>query len=246
MTLNVKLDLAPYMGTDGTMTLMPSPLLPGQPAVYGPIRPAELPPGSYAQGGKRILDLVLGTIALVLALPVLVLLAAALWVESGNPFYIQRRLGRHGREFRMWKLRTMVCGADAKLADCLARNPEMKREWELTQKLKSDPRITPVGRFIRMTSLDELPQLINVLRGEMSLVGPRPMMPEQLSLYRDPAAYLALRPGITGLWQVSARNDDAFAMRAVLDRAYLDRMSLREDIRIMGATVGAVVRATGY
>jgi lipopolysaccharide/colanic/teichoic acid biosynthesis glycosyltransferase len=247
MTFHIKADLAPYLGADGSITLLPPDLSPTTALpVQGPVRPTGLPQGAYAAFGKRAFDLVLASIALVLSLPVLALLAAALWIESGNPFYFQRRLGRHGREFRMWKLRTMVCGADRKLAECLARDPEMKREWDLTQKLKRDPRVTPLGRFIRMTSLDELPQVINVLKGDMSLVGPRPMLPEQLPLYLYPEAYLALRPGITGLWQVTARNEEAFALRAVLDRAYLDRMSFGQDLRIIGATFGAVVQATGY
>lgn len=215
--------------------------------VFGPHRPpAALPAGPYARHGKRALDLVLGTSALILALPLLVLLALALWIESGNPFFFQRRLGRGGREFRMWKLRTMVPGADRKLAECLAADPELKAEWDRTQKLKRDPRITPLGRFIRMTSLDELPQLVNVITGDMSLVGPRPMLPEQLPLYLYPEAYLALRPGITGLWQVTARNEEAFALRAVLDRDYLEGLSLRQDLRIMAGTIGAVIQATGY
>ena len=236
MTLHVKPDLH-LLGVQGGPLTLPSAMEAAR---------AVRPRGVYARHGKRALDLVLGGVALVLAAPVLAILALALWIESGNPFYFQRRLGKDGREFRMWKLRTMVVGADRKLAACLAADPALQREWDLTQKLKRDPRITRLGRFIRMTSLDELPQIINVLKGDMSLVGPRPMLPEQLPLYLHPEAYLALRPGITGLWQVTARNDEAFALRAVLDRDYLDGLSLRQDLRIMGATFGAVVQATGY
>lgn len=247
MTLHLKADLAPFRGADGAVALLPPSLSPETALpVFGPQRPAALPAGAYTAFGKRALDLLVGGLALVLSLPVLAILALALWIESGNPFYFQRRLGRGGREFKMWKLRTMVVGADRKLAECLARDPELKREWDLTQKLKRDPRITPLGRFIRMTSLDELPQVINVLKGDMSLVGPRPMLPEQLPLYLHPEAYLALRPGITGLWQVTARNEEAFALRAVIDRDYLDRVSLGQDLRIMAATFGAVIQATGY
>lgn len=208
-----------------------------------PPRPA---PGPYAAWGKRLFDIALGSLALVLAAPVLLLLALALWIESGNPFFFQTRLGKDGRVFRMWKLRTMVPDAEARLAACLAADPALRREWETTQKLKRDPRITPLGRLLRRTSLDELPQLINVIRGDMSLVGPRPMLPDQMRLYLHPEAYLALRPGITGLWQVTARNEEAFALRAVLDRRYCERLSLAQDLRIIGATVGAVVQATGY
>jgi exopolysaccharide production protein ExoY len=204
------------------------------------------PVGLYAKVGKRVLDVVLASVALVLMLPVLLILMLVLWFESGNPFYSQPRLGKNGRVFRMWKLRTMIIGADRKLAQCLDADPDLRHEWETTQKLKRDPRVTPVGRLLRRTSLDELPQIINVLTGDMSLVGPRPMLPEQLPLYLHPEAYLALRPGITGLWQVTARNEEAFALRATLDRTYHDTLSLGRDLRIIGATFGAVVQATGY
>lgn len=234
MTLHVKPDLRIFGAQAGSLILPPASAT------------ARPQPGLYARFGKRGLDILLGGLALFLAAPVLGLLCLALWLESGNPFFFQRRLGKDGREFRMWKLRTMVIGADRKLAEYLAADPALKREWDLTQKLKRDPRITRLGRFIRMTSLDELPQIINVLKGDMSLVGPRPMLPEQLPLYLHPEAYLALRPGITGLWQVTARNEEAFALRSILDRDYLDGMSLRQDLRIMGATFGAVVQATGY
>ena len=202
--------------------------------------------GAYARFGKRSLDLVLGSIAAFLAAPVLLLLAVALWIESGNPFYTQERLGLNGRRFRMFKLRTMVRDADGKLAACLDADPELRLEWDLTQKLKRDPRITPLGRLLRKTSLDELPQVLNVLIGDMSLVGPRPMLPEQLPLYAHPAAYLGLRPGITGLWQVTARNENSFALRATLDLRYAQRLKFGFDLRIILATFGSVWHATGY
>jgi len=204
------------------------------------------PNGFYLSHGKRLLDVALATAALILVAPVLLLLALALWIEGGKPFYLQPRLGKDGRVFRMWKLRSMVVGADRKLDDYLAADPALRQEWELTQKLKRDPRITPIGRFLRRTSLDELPQVINVIKGDMSLVGPRPMLPDQLPMYLYPEAYLSLRPGITGLWQVTARNEEAFALRAVLDRNYYDSMSLKSDLKIIGATFGAVLHATGY
>lgn len=197
-------------------------------------------------GVKRALDIALSLIALFLSAPVLGLLALALWIESGNPFYAQDRVGRGGRVFRMFKLRTMVIDADRHLADHLDRDPRLRAEWEATQKLKRDPRITPLGRLLRVTSLDELPQILNVLKGDMSLVGPRPMLPEQLPLYAAPADYCGLRPGLTGLWQVTARNEASFDLRAMLDQRYAQRMSLRLDLRIIGATFGAVWYATGY
>ena len=201
--------------------------------------------GAYLLWGKRAIDVVLASAALVMALPVLMVLSLLLAAEGGNPFFTQTRVGRDGRVFRMFKLRTMVPGAEAKLAECLERDPAMLEEWLRTQKLRHDPRITPLGRLLRMTSLDELPQLLNVLLGDMSLVGPRPMLPEQLPLYRHPEAYVSLAPGITGLWQVTARCDESFELRAELDATYARRVHFLGDLRILFATVGAVLKATG-
>lgn len=200
----------------------------------------------YALIGKRLIDITLGSIALFLAAPVMIVLIALLWIESGNPFYTQERLGQQGRRFRMYKLRTMVPDAAFRLKQYLDSDPAMRAEWDRTQKLKNDPRITPLGRLLRKTSLDELPQIVNVIKGDMSLVGPRPMLPEQMAIYKAPAAYLGLRPGITGLWQVTARNEDSFALRATIDLSYAQRLSFWTDMKIMGATFRAVLRATGY
>lgn len=202
--------------------------------------------GLYARHVKRAADVVLALLLIVASAPVFVLLALALWAESGNPFYSQPRLGRNGRMFRMLKLRSMVKGADTKLAAYLDADPALKAEWDRNQKLRNDPRITPLGRLARKTSMDELPQLINVLRGDMSMIGPRPMLADQMPLYRYPEAYLSLRPGLSGLWQVSARNSGDFDTRAELDRAYHQRLSPMLDLRIFLGTVRAVVRATGY
>ncbi|MEZ5752978.1 MAG: sugar transferase [Paracoccaceae bacterium] len=195
---------------------------------------------------KRPLDILLSIVAIVLVAPVIGFLALALWIESGNPFFSQERIGRNGRHFRMYKLRTMIPGADRILEDCLRDNPALREEWARTQKLKSDPRVTPLGRLLRRTSMDEIPQILNVLKGDMSLVGPRPMLPQQLALYRRPEAYLALRPGITGLWQVTARNDASFELRSRLDARYEANVTLWMDFRIIRATFGAVFKATGY
>ena len=199
----------------------------------------------YRAFGKRVIDVLLVLIAapaVVLAMLPMALLVAR---DGGSPFYTQMRIGRGGRVYRMWKLRTMVPDADAKLAAYLEADAGACAEWTRTQKLKSDPRITGIGRFLRKTSLDELPQVWNVLRGDMSLVGPRPMLEEQRLLYpgRD---YYALRPGITGLWQVHSRNDSAFAERARFDTQYNRQMSLGQDLRLLVATVGVVCRATGH
>ena len=202
--------------------------------------------GAYARWLKRGIDIVGASLALLLALPVFLLLILALWLEGGKPLYAQTRLGRNGRRFRMLKLRSMVPDAESRLAACLAADPALRLEWDRTQKLKNDPRITPLGRLIRKTSLDELPQLVNVLKGDMSLIGPRPMLPDQLPLYLHPSAYLAVRPGLSGLWQVTARNDESFEVRAEIDKHYVENLSVAVDLRILVATVGAVIAATGY
>nr|WP_249200588.1 sugar transferase [Thetidibacter halocola] len=198
----------------------------------------------YRDGFKRAVDVVL---VLVGALPVLLLLAvlcAMIMRDGASPFYRQRRLGRNGRIFHMWKLRSMVPDADALLEAHLSENPTARAEWAVNQKLRNDPRITPVGRIIRKTSLDELPQLWNVLRGDMSLVGPRPMMVNQQDLYPG-TAYYALRPGITGLWQTSVRNDSSFAERAGFDTEYLRQLSFGTDVAILLRTARVVLRGTG-
>lgn len=199
----------------------------------------------YARFMKRPLDILAVLLSLPIVVPVvLVLLAVILW-HGDKPFYTQLRVGRSGRSFRLWKLRTMVEDADKRLEEYLASNPEAKAEWDLTQKLKQDPRITSSGRFLRKTSLDELPQLWNVLCGDMSIVGPRPMMLEQAQLYPG-ADYYRLRPGVTGLWQISDRNNSSFAARANFDAEYAAKLSLRGDLGIIAKTVGVVVRCTGY
>lgn len=200
----------------------------------------------YAKAGKRVLDVALVLLTLPLTLPVIVLCALALWIEGGSPFYRQDRLGLQGGRFSILKLRTMVRDADSLLELCLATCPKLRREWDETQKLKQDPRITRVGKVLRATSLDELPQLWNVLKGDMSLVGPRPMMPDQLPLYGDPRAYFSLKPGITGAWQVSTRNESHFSSRAQIDALYGQHLSMRADLSLMLRTVGVVLRGTGY
>ncbi len=206
-----------------------------------------MPPrkGRYRNGLKRVFDTLVILAAAPVVLPVVLILALLVARDGHNPFYWSLRVGRGGRSFRMLKLRTMVPDAHRLLEDYLADNPEARAEWEATQKLRRDPRITRFGRFLRKSSLDELPQLWNVLRGEMSLVGPRPMLPEQRPLYPG-LAYYALRPGITGLWQVSDRNDSEFAKRADYDRQYDEKLSFGLDLAILFRTVAVVFRGTGY
>src|SRR6056297_4034993 len=154
----------------------------------------------YRDGCKRLFDLSVTLLTAMIWLPLVAVLAALVALDGHGPFYSQRRVGRDGRIFRMIKLRTMVADADQALVRYLEENAEARAEWDATQKLKNDPRITPLGRILRITSMDELPQLFNVLTGSMSLVGPRPMMVNQRPLY-DGKAYFRLSPGITGLWQ---------------------------------------------
>ena len=198
----------------------------------------------YRNGLKRALDL---TLVLLAAVPALILIAISAFLvalDGHNPFYIQRRVGRSGRIYRMVKLRTMHPDADAQLARYLEDNIEARAEWDEMQKLTHDPRITGVGHFLRKSSLDELPQLWNVLTGAMSIVGPRPMMENQEDLYPG-LDYYDLRPGITGYWQISDRNECSFAQRAQFDTLYAREMSLLTDLTVIARTVGVVARMTG-
>lgn len=199
----------------------------------------------YSRVGKRLFDLVLIIAALPIVLPVVLAVAAALWLDGQSPFFRQKRVGRDGREFTIWKFRSMVEDADTLLQEHLQANPAALAEWHDHQKLKDDPRVTPIGRVLRKTSIDELPQLWNVVRGEMSIVGPRPMMPGQRRLYPG-TAYYALLPGITGPWQVSARNECEFSARAKFDSQYGQSMSLGTDVQLIARTVGVVFQGTGY
>ncbi len=201
--------------------------------------------GVYRSGIKRLLDFSLVLLTLPIALPLILIFAALVAIDGHNPFYRQERVGLHGRVFRIWKLRSMVPDADERLNSYLAENKSARAEWDETQKLKKDPRITFIGRLIRRSSIDELPQLINVLTGDMSLVGPRPMMISQTSLYPG-TAYFRMRPGITGLWQISDRNECSFSERARFDNEYYDQVSFAQDAKIVASTFGVVLRCTGY
>lgn len=208
-------------------------------------RSRRVPIGFYRRFAKRLIDLVLVVLAVPAVIPVLIVLALIIKADGGPVFYSQERVGRGGRTFRMWKLRSMVVNADQMLQDLLDRDPVARQEWWDTQKLKRDPRITPVGEVIRKASLDELPQIWNVLIGDMSLVGPRPFLPEQKPLYAG-QDYYDLRPGLTGLWQVNDRNGASFSARVVYDSQYNEQMSLRTDFQILLETLSVVLRGTGY
>jgi Undecaprenyl-phosphate galactose phosphotransferase WbaP len=180
-------------------------------------------------------------------LPLCLLIALAVKIDSRGPvLYRQTRLGRRGRPFTAFKFRSMVKNADETLQDYLARHSDRRKEWNATQKLKHDPRITRIGRFLRRTSLDELPQLLNVLRGEMSLVGPRPCMPDQACLYDWVwEFYKRVRPGITGQWQISGRNRLSFKERTMMNAYYIRNWSVWLDLYILIKTIPIVVRGDG-
>jgi len=200
----------------------------------------------YRNGLKRAFDIVAVLASAVIWLPVVLGAAILITLRDGHaPFYTQDRIGRGGARFRMIKLRSMVPNAHEKLETYLATDPTARAEWDTTQKLKRDPRITGIGRFLRKSSLDELPQLFNVLKGDMSIVGPRPFMVGQKALYHG-RRYYEMRPGLTGFWQISDRNQCTFAQRVHFDTAYYRAMSLKTDLTVIFRTVSVVLRGTGY
>jgi len=205
----------------------------------------SMPTGAAAIA-KRVLD-VIGALVLGAVFSPLILVIVCLMRRHGEPvIYRHRRVGRGGQIFFCLKFRTMIPNADQVLRDLLASNPELQAEWMRDHKLRNDPRVTPVGRFLRRTSLDELPQLLNVLRGEMSLVGPRPVVREELLRYgRNVATYLAAKPGITGLWQVTGRNNTDYRRRVVLDTYYVRNQNLLLDLYILAKTTGVVLGGKG-
>ena len=198
---------------------------------------------------KRAFDVVFALVLLPLVLPVIFVLWALIRLQGGAGapgFFRHTRVGRNGRPFDCMKLRTMVPDADLSLAALLAHDPRAREEWARDVKLQDDPRVTRFGRILRKTSLDELPQIFNVLAGDMSFVGPRPIPAEELERYgRAKYAYLSVRPGITGSWQVSGRNDVDYDTRIALDVGYARDRSLAGDLRILLRTVGVVLRKTG-
>ncbi len=201
----------------------------------------------WGRFAKHAIDTILSIIIGILILPIIGILALLVCLDSkGSAFYAQTRIGFGGKPFKVWKFRTMVRNADQILNHHLVKNPSQMAEWEETQKLKNDPRITRVGNFLRKLSLDELPQIWNIVRGEMSLIGPRPCMPEQLSLYGEVTdLYQSVRPGITGLWQVSGRNNTTFDERVYYDGYYVQNWSMWLDIYILIKTFWVVISRDG-
>lgn len=202
-------------------------------------------PSAYGRFWKRAKDIGFTLFVAPIVLPLIATFALAVFLQDRqNPFYSQPRVGKNGRSFRLWKLRSMVKDAETALDAHFRQNPEARAEWDRHQKLRRDPRVTPIGGFMRKTSIDELPQFFNVLIGDMSVVGPRPMMLEQRALYPC-TTYYKMRPGLTGFWQISSRSRSSFADRARFDRLYHGRMSLGADVAVIWRTIKVVLRATG-
>ncbi|MCR2745911.1 sugar transferase [Limnobacter parvus] len=193
---------------------------------------------------KRIFDIVFSLMVLLLISPIWLVAIFLVSLDGGPVFYSQRRVGLNGQTFKCWKFRTMVVNAETVLQNLINTDPKIAHEWNSTQKLKVDPRITWVGKWLRRCSVDELPQFINVLNGTMSVVGPRPFAREQIGLYRNAALvkYLSVKPGLTGSWQVYARHDTTFACRAKYDELYVDQASFAMDLALVVKTPLAMLR----
>jgi len=198
---------------------------------------------------KRGFDIIFSLFALIVSLPIAIPIMIAIKLTDRGPiFYKQKRVGYQGKEFYIYKFRSMYPDADKRLKEILEKDPEAKKEWEKTFKLKNDPRITKIGKFLRKTSLDELPQFINVLKGEMSVVGPRPVIKEELEKYYKNRAkqYISVKPGITGYWQVESRsNIDNYRQRVAMDVWYIKNKSIWHDIKIIVKTVKVMITGKG-
>ena len=193
------------------------------------------------------MNIVVAIVALIFLLPIMLAVACAIYLQDGGPIlFAHRRIGHRGRHFYCLKFRSMAVDAEQRLAGLLASDPGARAEWERDHKLRNDPRVTPFGAFLRTTSLDELPQLLNVLCGEMSLVGPRPIVEAEVVKYgRHFGDYCAVKPGITGLWQVSGRSDTSYRTRVALDCLYAKRRSVALDAYIIACTIPAVLARRG-
>ncbi|TYC56108.1 sugar transferase [Rhodobacterales bacterium] len=196
---------------------------------------------------KYFLDALFACVGIIMLAPMILMVAGVLLVLQGRPIFIfHKRIGKNGNLFDCIKFRTMVRDADKALEQYLAANPEAREEWETTRKLKNDPRITAFGAILRSTSIDEIPQLLNILRGEMSLVGPRPITSAEAQMYgANYADYIQVRPGLTGLWQISGRNEVGYQERVELDCRYVAEQNLVGDIVIILKTIPAVLARRG-
>lgn len=197
---------------------------------------------------KRIFDILFSSLVLMMGFPIYLAIGFAVRLTSrGKTVYAQERIGRGGKTFKCYKFRTMYPDADARLKEILASNPEYRKEWDFSHKLKNDPRVTPLGVFLRKTSLDELPQFWNVLKGDLSVVGPRPIVKEELEKHLKGRAdkILSIRPGLTGPWQVSGRSDIGYQERVEIDEFYVDNQSFWWDFALVLKTVPAMIFTKG-
>ena len=201
----------------------------------------------HVNWAKKIFDTVIAIIALIVLSPLILLAMLLIRLQDGGPvMFSQDRIGKDGRYFRCFKLRTMVIDAQAQLDELIASSPEARHEWEENQKLTSDPRITPLGNFLRKSSIDELPQLLNIILGDMSLVGPRPIIESEVARYGDKFQdYCSVQPGLTGLWQVRGRSDTTYAERVELDATYARTRTFWGDVLILLQTVPVVLFVRG-
>jgi exopolysaccharide production protein ExoY len=204
-------------------------------------------PVSIQLDASRILDILIASAVLIFMAPLMIAVAIAIKIQDGGPILFGHgRVGYEGRAFRCWKFRSMVVDAEDRLAALLARDPAARQEWEADHKLRCDPRVTLFGRFMRVTSLDEFPQLFNVLSGEMSLVGPRPIVTAEIARYgRWYNAYCSVRPGVTGVWQVSGRNDVGYRQRVAMDVFFARSRSTSLYVKLLLATLPAVLKRSG-
>ena len=195
----------------------------------------------------RALDIAIALVALIFVLPLMAIIALGIFLQDGRPIvFSHRRVGRGAKPFFCYKFRSMAADAEARLAELLERDPVAREEWSRDHKLRNDPRVTPLGAFLRRSSLDELPQLFNVLQGTMSLVGPRPIVDAEIARYgKRFQHYCAVKPGITGLWQVSGRNDVSYRTRVALDCLYAKSQSPRLYLWIVVVTIPAVLSRKG-
>ena len=200
--------------------------------------------GKIYRGFKRIVDIILGCIGLVLLSPVFLILAICIKIDSKGPvIFAHKRIGKNGKEFNMYKFRSMYENAEEMIENF---NEEQKREWQENFKLENDPRITKVGKFLRKTSLDELPQIVNIIKGDLSIIGPRPIVDEELEKYgENKEKFLSITPGLTGYWQANGRSNTTYEERMQMELYYIDNQSLWLDIKIFFKTIVSVLKKEG-